>query len=46
MIKVGNILFFHDGCYRNIIIKIIVAENGDYLRVDYQPAPFGYFGYY
>jgi hypothetical protein len=44
MIKTGDVLFFHDGCYRNVTIKIVSVQRNDYLRVDYQPAPFDYFG--
>ena len=44
LIKTGNSLFIHDGCYRKVLIKVVKVESLEYLRVDYQPHPIDYLG--
>lgn len=44
LIKDGNHLFIHDGCYRKVNIKIVRVENLEYLRVDFHTHPLDYFG--
>lgn len=44
MIKKGDVLFIHDGSYRQIIIKIVCIEGEEFIRVDRHFARQDYFG--
>jgi hypothetical protein len=39
MIKNGNVLFTHDGCYRRLRVKIMVIDKQEYLRVGRYAVP-------
>ena len=44
MIKNGDVLFVHDGYYRQIIIKIVCVEGEEFVRVDSHFARQDYYG--
>ncbi len=43
-IKSGDVLFLEDGCYRKVKVKLVNAEDHEYLRVDYHIHPMDYLG--
>lgn len=44
LIHEGNFLFLHDGCHRQIFVKLIILDGIEYLRVDSFSHPFDYLG--